>query len=194
MPTARRAGDRGFSLIEVLVALIVLSVGLLGIAKMQALALASTSVAGMRSLAAVEADSIADAMHVNRGFWAASNASGLNVSIVGNTVTVTQAGPATPPVLPAVNCATNGPCNAPSVAGYDLQNWAAALNQLLPGDEATIACNASDPIDCLVTIQWSEQAVGMNTAQAQQVSTATTQNAGTTAAIQNPTYVLYVEP
>ncbi len=188
------ACHRGFSLIEVLVALIVLSVGLLGIAKMQALALASTSVAGMRSLAAVEADSIADAMHVNRGFWANSNASGLNVSIVGSTVTVTQAGPTTPPVLPDVNCETSGPCDGPTVAGYDLQNWATALSQLLPGDQATISCNASDPIDCLITIQWSEQAIGMNSAQAQSASTAATETAGTSAAIQNPTYVLYVEP
>lgn len=188
------AGDRGFSLIEVLVALIVLSVGLLGIAKMQALALASTSVAGMRSLAAVEASSIADAMHVNRGFWANSNASGLNVSVVGSTVTVTQAGPTTPPVLPYVDCSKNGPCNGPTIAGYDLQMWANALSNLLPGDQATISCNASDPIDCLITIQWSEQAIGMNGAQAQSASTAATETAGTSAAIQNPTYVLYVEP
>jgi len=194
MRIGRPRPNRGFSLIEVLVALIVLSVGLLGIAKMQALALASTSVAGMRSLAAVEADSIADAMHVNRGFWANSNASGLNVSIVGSTVAVTQAGPTTPPVLPAVDCLTNRPCNGPTIAGYDLQNWATALNKLLPGDQATISCNASDPIDCLITIQWSEQAIGMNSAQAQAASTAASQNAGTSAAIQNPTYVLYVEP
>jgi type IV pilus assembly protein PilV len=194
MATFRRGRSLGFSLVEVLVALIVLSVGLLGIAKMQALALASTSVASMRSLAAVEADSIADAMHVNRGFWANSNASGLNISIVGSTVTVTQAGPTTPPVLPFVDCSINGPCSGPAVAGYDLQQWANALSQLLPGDQATISCNATDPIDCLVTIQWSEQAIGMNNAQAQSVSTVTSQNAGTSAAIQNPTYVLYVEP
>jgi type IV pilus assembly protein PilV len=195
--TRRTAGSaRGFSLVEVLVALIVLSVGLLGIAKMQALALASTSVAGMRALAAVEANSIADSMHLNRGFWANTNASGLVVSIVGSTVSVTTPGPTgtTPPVLPEVNCVTSAPCDGPTVAGYDLQEWANALNQLLPGDQATISCNTSDPIDCFVTIQWSEQAIGMNGAQAQAASTAASENAGTSAAIQNPTYVLYVEP
>jgi type IV pilus assembly protein PilV len=196
-PSSRgRVHGRGFSLVEVLVALIVLSVGLLGIAKMQALALASTSVAGMRALAAVEANSIADSMHVNRGFWAASNASGLVVSIVGSTVTVTTAGPngTTGPVLPDVDCSTNFPCDGPTVAGYDLQTWANALSALLPGDQATISCNTTDPIDCMVTIQWSEQAIGMNNSQAQGASTAQSQNAGTSAAIQNPTYVLYVEP
>ena len=49
----RRTG--GFSLVEVMVALIVVSVGLLGLAKMEAVALASTTVAGNRSLAAIEA-------------------------------------------------------------------------------------------------------------------------------------------
>ena len=195
---ARRPASEGFSLVEVLVALIVLSVGLLGIAKMQALALASTSVASKRALAAVEAQSLADSMHVNRGFWANTNASGLNISIVGSTVTVTTAGPSgtTGPVLPSLDCSSgkNAPCDGPTVAGYDLQQWANALQALLPGDQATIACNTLDPIDCLVTIQWSEQAVGMNNTQAQAASTAASETAGTSAAIQNPTYVLYVEP
>jgi prepilin-type N-terminal cleavage/methylation domain-containing protein len=64
-------GVRGFSLIEVLVALIVVSVGLLGIAKMQAVAYSSTGVASKRSLAAIEAASLASSMHANRAYWAA---------------------------------------------------------------------------------------------------------------------------
>lgn len=195
----RTRGLGGFSLVEVLVALVVLSVGLLGIAKMQALALSSTSVASKRALAAVEAQSLADSMHVNRGFWANTNASGLNVSIVGATVTVTTAGAAAAPILPAIDCnakdaGNSAPCNGPTIAGYDLQQWANALQSLLPGDQATIACNTLDPIDCLVTIQWSEQGVAINSAQAQAASTAASETAGTSAAFQNPTYVLYVEP
>lgn len=192
----RRARGGGFSLVEVLVALIVLSVGLLGIAKMQALALASTAVASRRALAAVEANSIADSMHVNRGFWANTNASGLIVTITGTTVSITNPGPTGTegPVLPYVDCSTAFPCDGPTVAGYDLQEWANALSALLPGDQATISCNTTDPIDCMVTVQWSEQAIGMNNGQAQGVSTATSENAGTSAAIQNPTFVLYVEP
>src|SRR5580704_6582490 len=68
----RRA--RGFSLMEVMVALVVSTVGLLGLAKMEALALSSTSVASSRSLAAIEASSLAAAMHANPGFWQAGTA------------------------------------------------------------------------------------------------------------------------
>ena len=64
-----RFGARGFSLIEVLVALVVVSIGLLGIAKMQAIAYSSTGVASKRSLAAIEAASLASSMHANRAYW-----------------------------------------------------------------------------------------------------------------------------
>ena len=62
----------GFTIIEVMVALVVISIGLLGIAKMQALALASTSTSRLRSLAAIQAASLGSAMHANRAYWAAA--------------------------------------------------------------------------------------------------------------------------
>ena len=46
-----RVRTRGFSLVEVMVAVVVLCVGLLGVAHMQALALSNTTTARMRSLA-----------------------------------------------------------------------------------------------------------------------------------------------
>src|SRR5438445_9867309 len=61
--------EAGFSLVEVMVALIVMSVGLLGIAKMQALALTSTTSARMRSIVALEASSLASTMRADRAYW-----------------------------------------------------------------------------------------------------------------------------
>ena len=52
-----------------MVALVVLCVGLLGILKLEAAAISSTTVASQRSLAALEAASLAASMHVNRGYW-----------------------------------------------------------------------------------------------------------------------------
>ena len=59
----------GFSIIEVMIALFVISIGLLGIAKLEASSISSTNVANRRSLAAIEAASLAASMHVNRGYW-----------------------------------------------------------------------------------------------------------------------------
>ncbi|MGC1459686.1 MAG: prepilin-type N-terminal cleavage/methylation domain-containing protein, partial [Steroidobacteraceae bacterium] len=55
----RPARQRGFSLIEVMVAVIIIAVGMLGIAKMQALGLSTTESSGVRSLVAIEAASLA---------------------------------------------------------------------------------------------------------------------------------------
>jgi len=49
----RRAEPFGFSLVEVMVAIVVICVGLLGVAKLQALALSNTTTARLRSLAAL---------------------------------------------------------------------------------------------------------------------------------------------
>ena len=68
-PRSAPASNRGVSLLEVLIALVVISIGLLGIAKMQALAIASTRVSSMRSLISIEASSLASAIHANRLYW-----------------------------------------------------------------------------------------------------------------------------
>jgi type IV pilus assembly protein PilV len=178
----------GFSLLEVLVALLVLSVGLLGIAKMEALALATTATSSRRSIAALEASSLAATMHLNRGFWG-SAASGLQITISGTTITNLPGGT-------VVDCdfGAAAPCTDVGLAAYDLNQWATALSNVLPNDQATVQCNASTPLECEIQIQWSEQAVAMYSAQAQSASSTTSQNNGTTAAIENPTYTLYVQP
>jgi type IV pilus assembly protein PilV len=185
----RHARLAGFSLLEVLIALIVLSVGLLGIAKMEALALSTTATSSRRSIAALEASSLAASMHINRGFWESAAASGIQVTISGSTVS-------NPPGGATADCedGKDAPCSAQQLAASDLTFWAAALAAALPSDAATVQCNTSTPLECSIQIQWSEQAVAMNSAQAQSASTPTNETAGTTAAFQNPTYTLYVEP
>ena len=68
-----------------MVAVVVICIGLLGIAKMQAMALSNTSMSRQRSLAAIEAASFASAMHSNRAYWG-NFAVDFNVSITGNNV------------------------------------------------------------------------------------------------------------
>jgi type IV pilus assembly protein PilV len=187
-----RTRSTGFSLVEVLVALVVFSVGLLGIAKMEALALATTATSSRRSIAALEASSLAASMHLNRGFWESAAASNIQITIAGTTVTNLPGGAA--PVCDYSGGGPPAPCSAQGLAAYDLQAWANALFLVLPNDAATVQCNTSTPLECSIQIQWSEQAVALYSAQAQAASTATTETNGTSAAFQNPTYTLYVEP
>jgi type IV pilus assembly protein PilV len=177
-------GSRGFSLVEVMVALIVIAVGMLGIGKMQALALASTTTASMRSLAALEAASLAASMHADRDFWAATPPTTTTVAATGISSTLSGF-----PGSASVTCSTPGTdsCTPTVLAEYDLQQWVAALDQILPNPTATIACsNATLPTSCTIQISWSENAVAINSTEASNVSSNET--------FQNPTYTLYVEP
>jgi type IV pilus modification protein PilV len=60
----------GFSMVEVMVTVIVVVFGLLGLVKMQGLAISATANSSRRGLAAIEADSLANAMQVNHAYWA----------------------------------------------------------------------------------------------------------------------------
>lgn len=65
-PTGRREGQQGAGLIEVLVALLVMAIGLLGIAAMQAAALRNSQSALERSQGVISTYAIIDAMRANR--------------------------------------------------------------------------------------------------------------------------------
>ncbi len=177
---ATRGATRGFSLVEVMVSLIVICVGLLGVARVQGLAYASTSSARLRSLAAIEAASLASAMRANRPYWA-TGAAPFPITINGTVISdATLAGTAT-----TANYCTPGnsaPCNPATLAAYDLHQWAAGLAALLPNPTAIINCpTTTTPIDCTIQVTWAEKAVAVNA-----------QGAGP--AMQAPTYILYVEP
>ena len=94
----------GFSLVEVMVALLVISIGLLGIAKMQALAISTTGSARLRSLGALEAASLASMMRADRAYWASSAVSGtpLTVKVQGGSILSSSDGVIL--VAPPVDC------------------------------------------------------------------------------------------
>jgi type IV pilus assembly protein PilV len=174
--------QRGFSLLEVMVALCVLAVGLLGVLKLESVAYASTNIAAKRSLAALEAASLAASMHVNRGYWATSDTSAAAISVTGIVFQVTQGAPL---LLTAIGTAqvctsTTTPCLPLNMAAYDLQQWALSMQALLPNYTATINCGTANPVSCNINILWSENAVAIN--------------AQETGPLASPSYTLYVEP
>jgi type IV pilus assembly protein PilV len=175
MHLIRSLRQGGTSLIEVLIALVVVSVGLLGIAKMQALAISSTRDSSVRSLIAVEAASIASAMHANQAYWQTYLTSN---SLTPFAATLTYGtGSSPPPVTIASNDPTlaystncqSAVCTPQAMAANDLQTWALSLWNLSQtvGVAAvtppTIACVGTSPVICTVEIQWSENIInGVN--------------------------------
>lgn len=187
----------GFTLVEVLVTVVIMAIGLLGIAKLHALTIASTSTARLRSLAALEAASLAAAMHTNRAYWAAAGRPPPRITISGSKIVApddsalgshtilctSQSGHALPI------------CDTTELAAYDVQTWARDLAQLLPNDTGTIECAApaisapvptGAPVTCKIQIAWAEHAVAPNSQSVAQ--------AGAAPAFQTPSYVLYVQP
>jgi type IV pilus assembly protein PilV len=172
---SRSNASRGFSLVEVLVALVVVSVGLLGLAKMEALSLSSTSVAGVRSITAGQAANLAAMMHANQDFW--------QTPIVYPLTTITSSN--NPYAGATCTVAGSNSCTPTQMANADLNLWAQGLAAVLPVYSATVKCSTVLPISCVIQITWSDNAVAMNTQQSQ----------GTANLAALPTYyTLYVQP
>jgi len=199
-----RSRARGFSLMEVMVATVVICVGLLGIAKMQALSLSNTTTSRLRALAAIHAASLAASMHSNRQYWA--NTAPVTTTVTAAAIASTDAAMAgtasadlarNPDNICFGTSGGGAQCAAMPLAAFDLARWTSALNALLPTPSATISCPpvigvAGAPTSCTIQIQWVEKAVAIN-----QQEAAPAANAACVAAarcFQTPTYTLYVEP
>ena len=107
----KQKSQRGTTLIETLVALVVLSVGLLGVAALQMASLRNNRGAHLRSQAQVMAYDVADRMRANR------NAALANAYVI--TLTGTPSGT--------------------GLALTDLQEWRAGLAATLPGGKGSVA-------------------------------------------------------
>lgn len=195
----------GFSLVEVMVAVVIICVGLLGIAKMQSMSISNMAISRQRSLAAFEAASLASAMHTNRAYWANAPA-GFQVTVNPKATPSIQSSDgalATQAVADVGNqTACQGTaaglpaCPLPlNLAAYDLARWAVSLQGLLPNPTATISCpnvaGANIPTSCTIQINWAENAVASNQALALQQAALV---AGNAAQFDSPTYLVYVEP
>jgi len=112
----------GFTLIEVLVAVMVLGVGLLGIAGLQVTGLHNNHSAYLRSQATLLASDIADRMR--------ANPQGVAAGLYNN-----QSAPTSVPDCEAA------PCNSAQMAGYDLAKWNQTLAASLPGGVGVVCAD-----------------------------------------------------
>jgi type IV pilus assembly protein PilV len=131
---------KGFTLIEVLIAMLVLAVGLLGLASLQAYSLRNTQSAYNRSLATELAYDLADRMRANN--------KPLGLAVYGSmqpTAALAQA-----------NCVTvSNFCPPDVMAENDLYQWNLAVTTALPSSSGVIAVAASV---YTITVSWNDGA------------------------------------
>ncbi len=126
----------GFTLIEVLISLVVLSIGLLGLAGLQNITLKYDHEAYIRTQSAYLASDMAARMRVNRDAAA---------SYVDNTG-----------ATPSAICESSAGCSAVQMADYDSFHWQLLLRKLLPQGAGSVALRGTGP-SYLITVRWGER-------------------------------------
>jgi type IV pilus assembly protein PilV len=147
--------DKGFTLVEVLVSLVVLAIGLLGIAKLMLLSSHSNDSAYLRSQATALAYEMLDDMRANRQEALPPNSS-------YNTAA------AAPVVFPYTGtpCVGTACTTATQVAQYDLFQWGMRLDAssgnvpagALPTGRGTVvtATNGANETTVTITVSWND--------------------------------------
>lgn len=128
-PVVRRAGQRGASMIELLVALVIFAFGTLGLAGLQTQALAFSQGSLYRSQATALTDDILDRMRTDR-----TNAKGGAWNTPLNETSASISSPAT-------------------IARADVKDWKEQVEALLPSGQASVNVAAGV---VTVTIQWDD--------------------------------------
>ena len=148
--------QQGFSLVEVLVAIVVLSFGLLGMVGMQAFSLQSNREARLQGQAAVLARELAEMMRGNKVVGAdpsTTNNFYLGTFTVGNLSMGANAA-----YCSGVN-ATNACATPADTAKSEMTDWLNRVNTELPGARVTI-CFDGAPYDSSGMPQWTCTATG----------------------------------
>lgn len=149
---------RGSSLIEVVVALLVLSVAIVGAAGAQLKALKFGQVSQQRSLAVMHAAAISDRMRANLA------AASQTTSPYAFNHSYSQI-PAELLNISAPACTTSA-CTAEQMARRHLLDWQSQLSAGLTGGRGTIArMTATDGSPYIVTVMWVEKDMVVDTTQ-----------------------------
>jgi type IV pilus assembly protein PilV len=146
-----RRHQRGVGLIEVMVAVLVLSIGFLGVGALLATSLSTNNSAAARSMATMHTYSILDAMRMDKANAAAG---AYNKSEIP------------------------GSCKAPSgtLASQQLHDWCTQLGDLSPDPsktKGTVACTqiTTTDVQCTVTIVFDDSRAGKGGSSSQTVVT-----------------------
>jgi len=143
MPKIARSKQQGFSLVEVLIALIIMSVGMLGIASLYVQSMQAGRTSLFRHNAVTLAGDVADRIRANR---------------TAGVVYETPAGADN-------NCIIAGAtCSAPQMALQDILVWQLQATDTLPNGQVVVVFdNTVAPPTYTITVTWDEPGLPPNT-------------------------------
>ena len=130
----------GFSLIEVLIAMVILSIGVLGLGILQLSALRNTQSGYFRSQATILASDVIESMRTNLPAVAATD---YEIAFAA----------ATPATIDCYGEATS--CSTTQIATSDLNRWRTMLDAFLPSGTGQIGTvDNGNTTQVLITVQW----------------------------------------
>ena len=130
-----RQQQKGFNLVEVLIALIIMSVGMLGIAGLYVQSLQAGRTSTFRHNAITLAGDVADRIRANPTAGPAYQNTGLDSSCVGGTEN----------------------CSNTEMARHDILLWQQQADDTLPAGDVTVQYNdAASPPEYTITVSWEE--------------------------------------
>ncbi|MBU7572273.1 MAG: type IV pilus modification protein PilV [Hydrogenophaga sp.] len=144
--------QRGTSLIEALVALLVLALGVMGMAAVQTRALTTARTTNLRAVAIQAAEDLQDRIQANADLR--------HMPALVNPYVTTWG----PPPATGTDC-SSAPCGGTPLATFDLMQWKKELARVLPAGDGRVFASTKDATQLGILVRWTE-AKARNEAQA----------------------------
>lgn len=148
--------QNGLTLIEALVALVILALGVLGLAGVQTRLLVESRTTNSRALAIGLIDDLTNRMLLNRDAAIGKPVSPLNATVVPSAYTLAwSANPGA--IADPTDCRDNAnQCTGAQLAAYDLMAWRRAIAAVFPGGQAIVFNSVNDQRQLGIAIAWPE--------------------------------------
>ena len=141
-PSAPSAAQRGFSMLEILITLVIVAIALLGTAGLQVNAMRMNKGSQFRTQAIFLASDMAERMEANKAEAVLGTYAVAATSAVGAAAT---------------NCAAAA-CNSAGLAAWDINQWGTSITNVLPQPSWSITQTvAGNPSTYSIVINWTDR-------------------------------------